>query len=155
MLQQQKQLKPGVALQMLQGEGNGIGRGKGRGEVEVSGGSGSGSGGSSSGTANAKRPSRPSSINVERQLLGVQGRELVANRMANDEKTTKIRWKQGVFLGQGSFSKVFCALNEDTGEVLAVKYLKMEEARIEKLERRSASCRNAVIQTLCATLAQR
>merc|ERR1711871_94442 len=59
-LQQQKQQKPGVALQMLQGEGNGIGRGKGRGGGG-GGGGGSGSGsGSSSGTANAKRPSRPS-----------------------------------------------------------------------------------------------
>ena len=32
-----------------------------------------------------------------------------------------VRWKKGELLGQGSFGKVYAALNQNTGEMMAVK----------------------------------
>jgi len=32
-----------------------------------------------------------------------------------------VRWRRGSFLGRGAYGQVFCALDEETGRLIAVK----------------------------------
>ena len=38
------------------------------------------------------------------------------------------RWKPGEFLGQGSFASVIMGFNEETGQIMAVKQVRLNEA---------------------------
>ncbi|KAH7283389.1 hypothetical protein KP509_34G004600 [Ceratopteris richardii] len=40
------------------------------------------------------------------------------------KKTKNFEWKKGELLGEGAYGKVFCGLNQSTGELMAVKQLK-------------------------------
>ncbi|KAG0579924.1 hypothetical protein KC19_4G135200 [Ceratodon purpureus] len=43
-------------------------------------------------------------------------------------RTGTVRWTRGELLGEGAYGKVFAGLNQDTGELMAVKQLKLDTA---------------------------
>ncbi|KAI5064165.1 hypothetical protein GOP47_0020835, partial [Adiantum capillus-veneris] len=45
-------------------------------------------------------------------------------KKAQMKKTKNFEWKRGELLGEGAYGKVFCGLNQSTGELMAVKQLK-------------------------------
>lgn len=52
--------------------------------------------------------------------------ELVTYLVSNFSRMS-IRWKQGRFIGAGSFGSVYTAVNLDTGGVMAVKEIRMQD----------------------------
>lgn len=57
--------------------------------------------------------------------------ELLTYLASNFSKMT-IRWQQGRFIGSGSFGTVYAAVNMDTGSVMAVKEIKMQDSQSMK-----------------------
>lgn len=45
-----------------------------------------------------------------------------------------IRWKRGEILGQGAFGIVYLGLNTDTGELMAVKQMSIEDVSTRELK---------------------
>jgi hypothetical protein len=45
-----------------------------------------------------------------------------------------LRWRRGQQIGEGSFGKVFKGMNENTGELLAVKQLYLTEENSEEID---------------------
>lgn len=45
---------------------------------------------------------------------------------------TRLRWQRGELLGTGAFGRVFLGLNEDTGELLAVKEVLLSGSTMER-----------------------
>lgn len=56
-----------------------------------------------------------------------QNSELVTYLVSNFSRMS-IRWQQGRFIGAGSFGSVYTAVNIDTGGVMAVKEIRMQDA---------------------------
>ena len=49
--------------------------------------------------------------------------------------TPVMRWKKGAFLGKGAYGSVYVALNENTGELFAVKQVSLSETDAEETKR--------------------
>eukprot|EP01137_Pigoraptor_chileana_P036032 Opistho-2@30952 len=45
------------------------------------------------------------------------------NFLSTSQEQSDIQWKKGYLLGRGAFGKVFCGLNKQTGELIAVKQI--------------------------------
>lgn len=79
---------------------------------------------------------------VEEQLRSSQNMGKVLDETdANSELLTylssnfskmSIRWQQGRFIGSGSFGTVYAAVNMDTGSVMAVKEIRMQDSQSMK-----------------------
>lgn len=52
--------------------------------------------------------------------------------LASNFSKVSIRWQQGRFIGSGSFGTVYAAVNMDTGSVMAVKEIKMQDSQSMK-----------------------
>lgn len=50
--------------------------------------------------------------------------------LASSLSNVQIRWKKRKFVGGGSFGSVFSAINLDTGEILAVKEIKIQDTKV-------------------------
>lgn len=67
--------------------------------------------------------------------LGLAGQELDHNAtdnrgllfLASSTSNISIRWQQGRFVGGGTFGQVYLAVNLDTGDVMAVKEIKLQD----------------------------
>lgn len=57
--------------------------------------------------------------------------ELLTYLSSNFSKVS-IRWQQGRFIGSGSFGTVYAAVNMDTGSVMAVKEIRMQDSQSMK-----------------------
>jgi serine/threonine protein kinase len=55
----------------------------------------------------------------------------------------QIKWKKGGLIGEGSFARVYQAMNIETGELYAVKRYKFSE-ETKKVEKEFASMRREI-----------
>lgn len=73
--------------------------------------------------------------------------ELVTYLVSNFFRVS-VRWKQGRFIGAGSFGSVYTAVNMDTGEVMAVKEIRMQDASSMKQALKSIKDEMTVLEML-------
>eukprot|EP01041_Mallomonas_annulata_P007674 gene7674-15707_t len=59
--------------------------------------------------------------------------QIEQNSYQTDGNNRSIRWKQGEILGQGAFGVVYLGLNIDSGELMAVKKMSLEEVSNREL----------------------
>ena len=63
---------------------------------------------------------------------------------AHDRRTAILKWVQGGLIGEGTYGKVYTALNAVTGEMIAVKQVKIPRAEDDK----DASRRMTAVEAL-------
>ena len=68
--------------------------------------------------------------------MGLAGRTLAKGRvedpsllnLASSSSNISIKWQQGKFIGQGTYGTVYLAVNLDSGDLMAVKELRFQDA---------------------------
>ncbi|KAJ1964975.1 mitogen-activated protein kinase kinase kinase [Dispira parvispora] len=60
----------------------------------------------------------------------------VVGHQAANKHTVNMEWMKGKMIGQGSFGKVFLAINRSTGEFMAVKQIELPQAKSEIVDKR-------------------
>ena len=61
-----------------------------------------------------------------------------------DQRTATFKWVRGELIGQGTYGKVYLALNATTGEMIAVKQVELPRTASDKNDSRQ----HAVVQAL-------
>lgn len=70
------------------------------------------------------------SIRVGKVLDATEKANKYILSLASSLSNVQIRWKKRKFVGGGSFGSVFSAINLDTGEILAVKEIKIQDTKV-------------------------
>ncbi|KAJ1653562.1 mitogen-activated protein kinase kinase kinase [Dispira simplex] len=60
----------------------------------------------------------------------------VVGHQAANKPTVNMEWMKGKMIGQGSFGKVYLAINRSTGEFMAVKQIQLPQAKSEIMNKR-------------------
>lgn len=62
-----------------------------------------------------------------------------------DQRTATFKWVRGELIGQGTYGKVYLALNATTGEMIAVKQVELPRTASDKNDTRQHTVAQALI----------
>ncbi len=91
-------------------------------------------GGAAPGTPLRGEPARRADSTPRADAAAPSGQpaQLDSGRATPAGQSAPLRWQRGELLGTGAFGRVFLGLNEDTGELLAVKEVALSGSTMEK-----------------------
>ena len=78
----------------------------------------------------AREEAGPSKANLGRVLEGSNEADRSLTFLSSSATNVSMRWQQGRFVGGGSFGTVYAALNLDTGNLMAVKEIRLQDPQL-------------------------